>query len=62
MFTDWWQRPLAMHSTRGLGWFRIFGFGLHWKDTRIHPLLFSERYSGRGWQIGHWRLRFLTPP
>jgi len=34
---------------REAGWFRIFGYGLHWKDTRRVPPLFSERcgYSKR---------------
>ena len=33
---------------RGLWWFRVFGRGIHWKDTRVHSLMFSERVLGRG--------------
>ena len=25
------------------GWFRIFGYGIKWKNILIHPMLFSER-------------------
>ncbi len=43
-----------------LGWFRLFGRGLKWKDTSIHKLIFSERngYS-KGFQIGKWRIGYL---
>jgi len=41
-------------------WFRIFGKGLQFKDTSIHPLLFSERYNfKKGIQIGKWRINYL---
>lgn len=45
---------------KGGGWFRVFGCGLAWKDTKIHTLLFSERNGyGRGFYIGKWRFKFL---
>ena len=28
---------------KSIGWFRVFGFGLRWKDLRNHDLVFSER-------------------
>jgi hypothetical protein len=34
---------LQVGITPGLFWFRIFGRGLHIKDPRRHPPLFSER-------------------
>lgn len=37
------SRAFFIHTEPGLGYFRLFGFGLGWKDTRRHPLLFSER-------------------
>lgn len=44
----------------GLWWFRVFGYGIHWKDTRKHPPLASERLGLRnGLQIGYWRFRLL---
>lgn len=58
---DWWKRPLAAHSRRGIGWFRIFGYGLHWKNTTQHPLMFSERVLGHGRQVGNWRFGWLKP-
>lgn len=41
---------------------RILGWGLHVKDTRRHPLLYSERngYHTR-LQLGAWSIRLLTP-
>ncbi len=40
---------------KGIWFFRIFGYGLHWKDTRLHRKLFSER-ERLYWQleIGPW--------
>lgn len=38
-----------------LGWFRIFGKGLSWKEISKHPLLFSERYGyKKTLKIGNW--------
>ncbi len=54
------MRWFGAYTEDGLGWVRIFGFGLKWKDTRRHPLLFSERDgSQRCITIGHWRISLL---
>lgn len=48
------------NSVAGLGWFRIFGIGLHWKDTSRHTLSFSERNGYKKMiKIGTWRIGFL---
>lgn len=38
---------LCGYREKGLWWFRIFGYGLHWKDMRTHKPLFSERHGYR---------------
>lgn len=44
----------------GIGWFRFFGRGLHWKDTTRYNLLFSERQGYRkSITIGKWRIGYL---
>ena len=35
------------HRCKGLWWFRVFGYGLHYKNVRLHPPLFSERHGFR---------------
>lgn len=43
------------------GWFRVFGFGLHWKDNRFHPPLFSERNGlAKRLHVGPWSIGVLT--
>lgn len=50
----------CVYWTTGLGWLRLFGFGLRWKDRRQHSLIFSERYGyQRGMEIGWLRLSYL---
>jgi hypothetical protein len=45
----------------GIGWFRIFGNGLHWKDTTKHKMLFSERNNLRKqYRIKKYLFRFLN--
>lgn len=39
--------PLVWCYSPGLFWFRIFGKGLHFRDTDRHPLRFSERNGYR---------------
>lgn len=34
-------------NEKGVGWFRILGYGLYYKDIRIHPKSFSERTGFR---------------
>lgn len=46
----------------GCFWFRLFGYGLHFKDVRKHSLLFSERNGYvRRVQIGNWSIKILKP-
>jgi hypothetical protein len=50
----------AFYSVAGLGWFRLFGVGLHWKDTSRHRMYFSERNGyKKALKIGSWRISFL---
>lgn len=50
----------ASYHSDGLGWFRIFGRGLHWKDITRHPLLFSQRYGyKKAITFGNWRFEYL---
>lgn len=54
------QSVFASYSVDGLGWFRIFGIGLLFKDTKKRKLTFSERngYS-RAVNIGRYRISIL---
>lgn len=50
----------SSYYENGLGWFRIFGIGLHWKDITRHRLLFSQRYGyKKAITIGKWRFEIL---
>lgn len=54
-------RIIEAHGSITLGWFRVLGVGLWWKDTTRHRLYFSER-SGRrppSFTIGAWHFRIL---
>jgi hypothetical protein len=43
-----------------IGWIRIFGYGIAWKNHRSYPALFSERYGYcRTLHLGDWCLRWL---
>jgi hypothetical protein len=54
--------PLCGFRERGRWWFRVFGWGIQWKDTDIHMMLFSERYNYiRHLHIGNWSFRLLKP-
>jgi len=44
----------------GQWWFRVFGYGLTWKNIKKHPLMFSERYGYRkGIALFRWRFNLL---
>lgn len=44
------------------GWFRVLGYGIGWKDTRVVRPLFSERNGlKRHYRIGAWSFQLLTP-
>lgn len=46
--------------SRSTFWFRIFGYGLHFKDTRRSgPPLFSERFHPSGLKVGWLRIKWL---
>jgi len=50
----------AIALSNGIGWMRILGKGIHWKDTTKHRLYFSERNGYRkALNIGKWRLSLL---
>lgn len=54
------SKKFGFYYKNRIGWFRIFGCGLKWKDVTVHPLLFSERngYS-KGKLIGKWYIGIL---
>jgi hypothetical protein len=61
-FTFLGTRILSFHITEGAGWFRIFGFGLKWKDSNKYMLLFSERNGyTKIYKIGKYWIGFLKP-
>jgi len=44
------------------GWFRLFGYGLKFKDHTIYRLTFSERNNLSSFiQIGKWTIGKLKP-
>ncbi len=50
----------AIALSNGIGWMRILGKGIRWKDTTKHRLYFSERNGYRkALNIGKWRLSLL---
>jgi hypothetical protein len=53
--------PLVTCGSRSCGWFRLFGYGLWWKDRSRHRLYFSERNWHRPFDfaIGTWHFKFL---
>lgn len=61
-----WRVWIARRG-EGLGWFRLLGVGLAWKDHRSHRALFSERYSGQHGvpkrhylHLGSWCIHLTT--
>lgn len=43
-----------------IGWFRLFGRGISWKNIKKHDLLFSEKHGYvRRIVIGHWQFRLV---
>lgn len=53
-------RVFVLYAKNGLGFFRVFGIGLHWKDTTKHKLYFSERNNiTKTLKIGTFRISFL---
>lgn len=43
-------------------WFRVCGYGLHFKPAKGHQPLFSERYGyTKAWYLGPVRIALLKP-
>lgn len=63
MSCEWYNWPLLCgHRSDGLVWVRLFGFGVHMKDTTKWPLLFGERNRLRfGVAVGKYYIGFLEP-
>ena len=56
------MKSICGYYDNGIGWFRIFGYGLKFKDSNRHSLLFSERYRYTKWlRKGHWYIGLLKP-
>lgn len=56
------MRKFFYYRQDGMFWFRVFGYGLHIKDTTRHALLFSERYGHtKKLLIGKWCIKVLVP-
>ena len=48
------------YSEEGLWWFRVFGVGLHFKDTSTRTMYFSERNGyWKSVRLGRWFIKFL---
>lgn len=55
------RRILCGMKRKGQWWFRVFGYGVSWQNTNVHPLVFSERHGHRkGFRIGKWQLYWLN--
>ena len=54
------NKHLHGYIKKGMWWFRLFDYGIHAKDLRIHDLSFSEREGYRKRLVlGNWSLRLL---
>lgn len=43
-----------------MGWIRLFGYGIAWKDLGKHGILFSDREGkGKRYRIGRYQFKFL---
>lgn len=50
----------TIHLEKHQGWIRILGIGLSWKNTKLYPSIFSERYGHSKYiQIANYRLKYL---
>lgn len=55
-------RPLTWCRDGDVFWFRVFGRGLWFGRSALHPPLFSERYGHRKvWRVFGWKIMVLTP-
>lgn len=54
------REAFYMYRFNGMGWFRIYGYGLIWKDTTRRQLTFSERNGlKKRLRIGKWIIGYL---
>lgn len=54
--------PITVLWSWPYAWFRVFGYGLHFKPSKGHEPLFSERYGYRKcFYLGPLRVMVLTP-
>ncbi len=49
--------PLQLHLAPAVCWLRLFGFGVHARNERRRPSLYSHR--GTGWRVGRFRFGIL---
>jgi len=55
-----WEDHKAYYFGKNRGWFRIFGYGIVWKDLRRYEMMFSERMGFfRYIVINHYLVRAL---
>ena len=55
-------KRFAVYKEPGFLWFRIYGYGLIFKDTHKHSMLFSERNKIRKHlRFGKWLIKWLSP-
>lgn len=55
-------KAISWYVEGGAGWFRLFGYGIYWRDSHKTRLSFSERYGYvKVFRIGRLAIRFLTP-
>jgi len=54
------MNKFCYYSEKGFFWFRIFGYGLVFKNLKTHKMLFSERYKYcKCLKIGNLLIRVL---
>lgn len=53
-------KNITYYKTKGLWWFRIYGYGLHYKNIKHYPELFSERMCiKKKIKLGRYRFGIL---
>jgi len=55
------MRQIYWYIESTQGYIRFFGYGIRWKNTRHHPLIFSERQGIKKYiRIGKWIITTIT--
>jgi len=63
MENKWVKKPICGIFSLSMGWVRIFGYGIAWKNLRQHSLIFSERYGYvKTVRIGRFSFKWLDRP